>query len=64
MDVSDIPELSADFWQKAQWVEPPAKADVHMKLDQDVVDFFKQGGQGYQTRINAVLRAFVDAQRG
>lgn len=32
-----------------------------LRIDQDVLDFFKQGGSGYQTRINEVLRSFVHA---
>lgn len=39
------------------------KQDVHIRLDADVIDWFKQQGRGYQTRINAVLRAFVENQK-
>ncbi len=42
---------------------PPRKRDVHIRLDADVLDWFRAQGKGYQTRINAVLRAFVDARR-
>lgn len=42
---------------------PPAKQAVHMRLDADVLAWFRAGGPGYQTRINAVLRAFVEARR-
>ena len=42
---------------------PAAKADIHIRLDADVVDWFKAQGKGYQTRINAVLRAFVGTRR-
>ena len=38
---------------------PPRKRDVHIRLDADVLDWFRAHGKGYQTRINAVLRAFV-----
>lgn len=41
--------------------EPVAKAAVSLRLDQDVLEWFKTQGPGYQTRINAVLRAFRDA---
>lgn len=40
---------------------PPPKASVSLRIDQDVLDWFKAQGPGYQTRINAVLRAFMDA---
>jgi uncharacterized protein (DUF4415 family) len=44
---------------------PEPKQDVHIRLDPVVLRWFKTQGPGYQTRINAVLRAFVDAkQRG
>ncbi|MDR3414609.1 MAG: BrnA antitoxin family protein [Nevskia sp.] len=39
----------------------PPKASVSLRVDQDVLEWFKQQGPGYQTRINAVLRAFRDA---
>jgi uncharacterized protein (DUF4415 family) len=42
---------------------PSRKADIHIRLDGDVVDWFKDSGKGYQTRINAVLRAFVETRR-
>ena len=57
----------ADFididWSKAQVVYPQAKKAISIRLDEDVVDFFKAAGKGYQTRINAVLRSFIDEQR-
>ena len=43
-------------------LEPiPSKASISLRLDQDVLEWFKAQGPGYQTRINAVLRAFRDA---
>lgn len=39
----------------------PAKASISLRVDQDVLEWFKAQGPGYQTRINAVLRAFRDA---
>jgi uncharacterized protein (DUF4415 family) len=39
----------------------PSKALVSLRLDQDVLEWFKSQGAGYQTRMNAVLRAFRDA---
>lgn len=63
IDESDIPD-SAAFWQALEPALPETKAQVTLRLDRDVLDFFRAGGRRYQTRINAVLRAFVDAQRG
>lgn len=46
-------------------LEPvPAKASISLRVDQDVLDWFKLQGPGYQTRMNAVLRAFRDASIG
>ncbi len=39
----------------------PAKASVSLRIDQDVLEWFKSQGTGYQTRINSVLKAFRDA---
>ena len=39
----------------------PRKASVSLRIDADVLEWFKLGGAGYQTRINAVLRAFKEA---
>ena len=39
------------------------KRRITLRLDADVLDWFKSGGQGYQTRINAILRAFMQARR-
>jgi uncharacterized protein (DUF4415 family) len=39
----------------------PSKASISLRIDQDVLEWFKAQGAGYQTRINSVLRAFRDA---
>lgn len=39
----------------------PSKASISLRVDQDVLEWFKSQGPGYQTRINTVLRAFRDA---
>jgi uncharacterized protein (DUF4415 family) len=46
-------------WSKATIVYPQPKNAVSIRLDSDVLDFFKSSGKGYQTRINAVLRHFM-----
>jgi uncharacterized protein (DUF4415 family) len=60
------PLLDDEFWKNAQWVFPevPRKArPISLRLDQEVLDYFRRLGRGYQTRINAVLRAHVRSQR-
>jgi uncharacterized protein (DUF4415 family) len=55
-DFSGVPE---DWYKRAEAVMPAPKKLLSLRLDSDVVDWFKQQGPGYQTRINAVLRVFV-----
>lgn len=43
---------------------PPNKAAMTMRIDPDVLAFFKESGRGWQTRINAVLRSYMEHQRG
>lgn len=50
-------------WTRAQVGFPSPKRQLTMRLDGDVIDWFKGQGRGYQTRINAVLRRFIEAQK-
>lgn len=61
IDYSDIPATDVKFWEKAQVLMPPSKTHLSLRLDEDVVQWFKRKGTGYQTRINAVLRSYVHA---
>lgn len=62
IDTSDIPEVT-DFSQAERGnFFRPIKKQVTLRLDMDLIDFFKDQGAGYQTRINAALRAFVENQ--
>jgi uncharacterized protein (DUF4415 family) len=49
------------FWKKAKIVMPRAKETITIRLDADVLEWFRQQGSGYQTRINAILRSYVRA---
>jgi uncharacterized protein (DUF4415 family) len=62
-DAEEI-ELDDSFWAHARVIPPlfPRKASVHLRLDQDVLDWFKAQGKGHLTRMNAVLKAYVYAQ--
>ncbi len=63
IDLSDIPELDEKFWREARKIEHPvARKSVHLKLDEDIFEYFKQGGKGHISRMQAVLRAYVDAK--
>ena len=63
IDFSDIPELDADFWNNAEIVQPDTTQPVTLRVKKSVLDYFKAGGKGYQTRINAVLESYVKAHR-
>lgn len=64
IDYSDIPELDDDFWKNAKLVMPSEnKKQLTVRFDADVVAWFRARGKGYQTHMNAVLRAYVDAAR-
>lgn len=56
---AEDPEERDWDWARATLALPAPKIDVHIKLDADVVEFFKREGAGYQTRINAALKAYV-----
>ncbi len=63
IDYSDIPELDDDFWENAKIVTPPGKERITFRVDREVLEYFRKDGPGYQTRMNAVLRSFVEAHR-
>ncbi len=48
-------------WSKVEITRPARKQPISIRLDEDVLDFFKRDGAGYQKRINAVLRSYVTA---
>lgn len=62
IDFSDIPELDTEFWQNAKWVEADKTLPLTIRVKESVLEFFKAGGKGYQTRINAVLESYVRAK--
>jgi len=56
------PDRSGRDWTRLRVTWPQRKQDLHLRVDSEVVAWFRSFGPGYQTRMNAVLRAFVDAQ--
>jgi uncharacterized protein (DUF4415 family) len=56
-------EVDDDFWKDARLVMPPGKSLVHLPLDTDVLDWFKKQGRGHLSRMNTVLRSFMEAQK-
>ena len=66
IDLSEHPEWTDERFSRAKRRGPqktPIKEPVSIRLSPEVVAYFKAGGPGWQTRIDAALRAYVDAQR-
>ncbi|HFD31299.1 MAG TPA: hypothetical protein ENJ28_01105 [Gammaproteobacteria bacterium] len=65
INLSDLPEISPDKFAKAivrKGLKPVAKkTQVTLRIDTDVLTWFKAQGKGYQTKINALLKAYVEA---
>ena len=62
IDYSDAPYLPDAVWMKAMDL-PHNKQQITLRLDAEVLDFFKHTGKRYQSRINAVLRSYVEAHK-
>jgi uncharacterized protein (DUF4415 family) len=62
IDYSDIPKQGADFFKHAiLW--PGPKKQITLRVDPDVLTFFRKHGRGYQTTMNAVLRKYMEARK-
>jgi uncharacterized protein (DUF4415 family) len=68
IDFTDIPEATPEQFAKAvvRWGigKPQPKEQITLRLDADVLEWFRARGKGYQTQINALLRAYMEAARG
>jgi uncharacterized protein (DUF4415 family) len=60
-DPDDVHE--APDWTQAILGLPPRKEHINIRIDADVLAWFRQTGRGYQTRMNNVLRAFVESRK-
>jgi uncharacterized protein (DUF4415 family) len=67
IDLSDLPEVSPEMFARAivrRGLKPvPRKAQLTLRVDSDVLQWYRKQGQGYQTKINALLRAYMDAHK-
>ena len=62
--IANDPDWSDDWnWGEAVLVIPPKKKAISIRVDEDVLDYFKKEGAGYQRRINAVLRSYMQQKR-
>ncbi|MBA3671495.1 MAG: BrnA antitoxin family protein [Gemmatimonadaceae bacterium] len=56
----ELRELPSDFWEGAVPVLPAAKVPISLRVDSDVLEFFREAGPRYQSRMNAVLRSYME----
>jgi len=67
IDLSDIPEITPEMFARGivrRNLKPvPPKKQLTLRVDSDVVDWYKKQGPGYQTRINSLLRAYMKEHR-
>jgi uncharacterized protein (DUF4415 family) len=64
IDFSDIPPLTGGGWRRVSDLIPAEnKQQITLRLDADVIAFFRGTGRRYQSRINAALRDYVNAQK-
>ena len=63
IDYTDAPYRPDAVWMKAAEQIPPTKKQITLRIDAEVLEFFKHTGKRYQSRMNAVLRSYVKAQR-
>jgi uncharacterized protein (DUF4415 family) len=63
IDVSDVPPLDESFFAQAELRLPRTKPAITIRLDPDILEWFKAQGKGSQTRINAVLRMYMEARK-
>lgn len=63
IDTSDIPDLDEDFWKNARVVFPKKKKSIALRVDEDLLSWFKNEGRGYQSRMLAVLRSYMQAHQ-
>ena len=62
-DPDAAPILDEEWFRTAEVVLPEPKTPISIRLDREVIEWFKSQGTGYQSRINAVLSAYVKAHR-
>jgi len=67
IDLSDAAEITPEMFAKAVvrrgLKPPPSKQQITIRIDDDVLKWFRAQGEGYQTRINSLLRAYMEAHQ-
>lgn len=60
INYDDSPATTKEFWEDAEVFMPQHKVHISLRLDEDIINYFKDEGKGYQSRINAVLKAYIN----
>lgn len=67
IDFSEIPEITPEMFARGivrRGLQPiPPKKQLTLRMDSDVIEWFKKQGRGYQTKINSLLRAYMEEHR-
>ncbi len=67
IDTSDVPQVTPEMFARGivrRGLKPvSAKQQLTIRIDQDVLDWYKRQGRGYQTKINSLLRAYMEAHK-
>lgn len=63
IDYSDIPEFDEAFLESVEMKLSPGKKQIALRVDTDVLEWMKSQGKGYQSRINAILRAYYESHK-
>jgi uncharacterized protein (DUF4415 family) len=63
IDTSDIPPLSDEFFEKATWRMPKSPMNVVIKVEPEILEWFKAQGDEWERRLTAALRIYVEAHK-
>lgn len=62
-DPDAAPIFTDEMLSLARWIQPPKKTPISFRVDPDILEYFKSKGPGYQSRMNAALRAIMEYER-
>lgn len=60
INYEDSPATTKAFWKDAEVFMPQHKIPISLRLDEDIISYFKEEGKGYQSKINAILKAYIN----
>ncbi len=60
INYKDNPATTKEFWEDAKIFMPQHKVHISLRLDENIINYFREEGKGYQSRINAILKAYIN----